>query len=100
MSSVTCEVNPGASTESVLVTTDSCENFEQMTSSLEEIKNTNSISTTEENIENCNNIDGLDDNSCGNMQMQDDDYVRSKEWIEKRKHIFVLSSAGKPIYSR
>lgn len=98
-----CEVTPGASAESALVKTDSCENFaEQMTSSLEEIKLSNSV-ITKENNENCNNIDldNYEDNGVsGNAVAQDDDYVRSQEWLDKKKHIFVLSSAGKPIYSR
>lgn len=28
-----------------------------------------------------------------------DDYLHDKEWLLKKKHIFILSSAGKPIYS-
>ncbi|XP_054277404.1 protein SAND [Macrosteles quadrilineatus] len=31
---------------------------------------------------------------------QEDDYTNSSEWKEKKKHIFILSSAGKPVYSR
>jgi hypothetical protein len=30
----------------------------------------------------------------------DDDFTNSLEWKEKKKHIFILSSAGKPVYSR
>lgn len=30
----------------------------------------------------------------------DEDYLRNADWIGKEKHVFVLSSAGKPIYSR
>lgn len=29
-----------------------------------------------------------------------DDYLQSPELINKEKHVFILSSAGKPIYSR
>lgn len=29
-----------------------------------------------------------------------DDYLQSPELVNKEKHVFVLSSAGKPIYSR
>lgn len=97
-----CEIEPGASAESVLVVSDSCDNIEQMSSSLEEIKNSNSVVTSDENIENCNNVDNFED-ACSNMNLnagQDDDYMRNKEWLAKKKHIFVLSSAGKPIYSR
>lgn len=28
-----------------------------------------------------------------------DDYLHDSEWLNKREHVFVLSSAGKPIYS-
>ncbi|KAI4466580.1 sand protein-related [Holotrichia oblita] len=97
-----CEIEPGASSESVLVVSESCDNIEQMSSSLEEIKNSNSVVSSDENIENCNNIDNFED-ACSNMNLnaaQDDDYMRNKEWLSKKKHIFVLSSAGKPIYSR
>ena len=44
--------------------------------------------------------------SCSNLdengdEMDDrDDYLRSPELINKEKHVFILSSAGKPIYSR
>ena len=30
----------------------------------------------------------------------DDETINSSEWKEKKKHIFILSSAGKPVYSR
>ncbi|KAK9732386.1 Third Longin domain of FUZ, MON1 and HPS1 [Popillia japonica] len=97
-----CDIEPGASSESVLVVSESCDNIEQMSSSLEEIKNSNSVVSSDETIENCNNIDNFED-ACSNMNLnaaQDDDYMRNKEWLSKKKHIFVLSSAGKPIYSR
>lgn len=29
-----------------------------------------------------------------------DDYLQSPELVNKEKHVFILSSAGKPIYSR
>lgn len=28
------------------------------------------------------------------------DYVHTEEWKKQKKHIFILSEAGKPIYSR
>ena len=28
------------------------------------------------------------------------DYVHTLEWKHKKKHVFILSDAGKPIYSR
>lgn len=101
MSSV--EVEPGAASESVLVTTDSCENIEQMSSSLEEIKSINNseINNDDSQIENCNN-DNYENivNKSESISNEDDDFVVGKEWISKKKHIFVLSMAGKPIYSR
>lgn len=30
----------------------------------------------------------------------DEDYLYNPEWINREKHIFILSEAGKPIYSR
>lgn len=34
-------------------------------------------------------------------EMEDkDDYLKSPELVNKEKHVFILSSAGKPIYSR
>ncbi|XP_017773543.1 PREDICTED: vacuolar fusion protein MON1 homolog A [Nicrophorus vespilloides] len=92
------EVNPGASVESVLVTTDSCENFEQMSSSLEEIKNY--VGKSPEVSDSSTSVDNLEESNSLNAVGSDDDYIRSKDWLEKKKHIFVLSSAGKPIYSR
>lgn len=29
-----------------------------------------------------------------------DDYLQSPELVNKEKHVFILSTAGKPIYSR
>lgn len=95
------------SQESALVATDSCENFQKMGCCLKEIK---SSATTpvqdEEGTEYCNNI--LDDltSSCSDVSLnraaQEDDALREEEWLgmSKSKQIFVLSSAGKPIYSR
>lgn len=93
-----CEVEPGAASESVFVTSescDSCDNYEQMSSSLEEIKNSiiynDEVDTNKETYEESNQINVIEDN---------DDYVINADWLSKEKHIFVLSSAGKPIYSR
>lgn len=30
----------------------------------------------------------------------DEEYLHSPEWIQKEKHIFILSESGKPIYTR
>lgn len=40
------------------------------------------------------------DEDVKNSSALEDDYVNSLEWKEKKKHIFILSSAGKPVYSR
>ncbi|KAB0803478.1 hypothetical protein PPYR_00448 [Photinus pyralis] len=98
------EIEPGAALESALVTTDSYENFEQMSSSLEEIKNSNFIpsTTTDEFLDNCNNLDNDIHLNCSitSTNSKDEEYLQDEEWLSKPKHVFVLSSAGKPIYSR
>lgn len=93
-----CEVEPGGASESIFVTTDptdTCDNYEQMSSSLEEIKNSiiynEEVETNKETYEESNQSDVVD---------QNDDHVINADWLSKHKHIFVLSSAGKPIYSR
>lgn len=96
--SSSCQVEPGASTETVFVTTDSCDNIEQMSSSLEEIKSSSSVFCPEDS-ENSNK-DNLDDSAQLDVVDHDEDYIRNKDWLSKHKHIFVLSSAGKPVYSR
>lgn len=99
----TCEINPGSAQESILVTTDSCENFEQMSSSLEEIKNASSINFKEEQAPlDSSNADNYEDvgGSTTPVNGNDEDIVNSKDWLDRKKHVFVLSSAGKPIYSR
>lgn len=30
----------------------------------------------------------------------DEEYLHSPEWIQKEKHVFILSESGKPIYTR
>ncbi|KAK4883781.1 hypothetical protein RN001_000052 [Aquatica leii] len=99
-----CEIEPGAAVESALVTTDSYENFQQMSSSLEEIKNSNyAAATPEEFLDNCNNLDNDIHLTCSpvtSSSSRDEDYLQDEEWLSKSKHVFVLSSAGKPIYSR
>lgn len=104
--STQCDEDVESAPESVLVTTDSCENFQKMSSSLEEIKSSNYVATTEEESldnDNCNNsVDDLTIN-CSSISVsssQDEEHMRDEEWLGKTKHVFVLSSAGKPIYSR
>lgn len=95
-----CEIDPGAAPESMLVTTESCENFEQMSSSLEEIKNSvnsNSETTTLDHSHGIDNDDEVTSNALvGSSQENEDD----NDWVGRKKHVFVLSFAGKPIYSR
>lgn len=99
--STNIEVEPGASSESVLVATESFDNFEQMSSSLDEIKSTNVISQSEESNENDNSQnEQVDENTSSLSKDEDEDQVINKEWTDRKKHIFVLSLAGKPIYSR
>lgn len=97
-----CEIEPGAAPESVLVTTDSCDNFEQMSSSLEEIKNSNAVITSA-TLDNSHGIDNDDEVTTSNSVVtvsQQDDEENNTDWIGRKKHVFVLSFAGKPIYSR
>lgn len=95
------EVEPGAAPESILVTTESFDNLEQMSSSLEEIKITNAINQNEESNDNDNeNTDEQFEESNSLQDDEEDDLEINKKWTDKRKHVFVLSLAGKPIYSR
>lgn len=95
-----CEIDPGAAPESVLVTTESCENFEQMSSSLEEIKNSNAVNSNAAlDSQTIDNDDEVTSNSVMSVSQQDDE-ENSKDWVGSKKHVFVLSFAGKPIYSR
>lgn len=98
-----CEIDPGAAPESMLVATDSCENFEHMSSSLEEIKSSTSTNCKDENpaLDN-NHVDNFDEvaSNTTSVNGNDEDIVNSNDWLSRKKHVFVLSSAGKPIYSR
>lgn len=93
------EIEPGAASESVLVATESFDNLEQMSSSLDEIKNTSAVSQSDELNDNTQN-DHTDDGLSSSSNEDSEDQVINKEWTDKKKHVFVLSSAGKPIYSR
>lgn len=110
-----CE--PGASSETMLITTDSFEKFEQeMSSSLDERQMRESTSTISEirddelsdppsELEEITtqikeqSISTSDDVSITNNS-NDEDYLHNSEWINQPKHIFVLSLSGKPIYTR
>ncbi|CAH1980891.1 unnamed protein product [Acanthoscelides obtectus] len=94
------EIDPGATHESGLVTTNSFDNLERMSSSLEEIKSTNAISHSEDSNDN-SNIEQLEESTnYVKDNVEEGEIEVSREWTSKSKHIFVLSQAGKPIYSR
>lgn len=98
--SSTVEVEPGATQESVLVAAEPFDNYEGMSSSLEEIKITGIISQSEESNDNENApLDQNEDDSI-NLREEYEDQMITKDWIDRDKHIFALSFAGKPIYSR
>lgn len=97
------DIDPGAATESILIATDSCENFEHMSSSLEEIKNSCTANFNEEhNLDSNHAVDNYDEvtSNTTSVSSNDEDIVNTKDWLERKKHVFVLSLAGKPIYSR
>lgn len=94
------EVEPGAARDSVLVASESFDNFEQMSSSLEEIKSGAAVSSGEDSNVNGSNDNHEEDLEKQEKQEEEEDVENSLDWTSKKKHIFVLSSAGKPIYSR
>lgn len=95
------EVEPGAARDSVLVTSGSFDNFEQMSSSLEEIKNGNPEAHEESNLNGANQEEQEESvNKEENGMDRVEDVETSLDWTSKKKHIFVLSTAGKPIFSR
>ncbi|KAK9873814.1 hypothetical protein WA026_002172 [Henosepilachna vigintioctopunctata] len=99
------DVEPGAAGESLLLTTDTNATFDNqyMSSSLEEIKNEIEPSETEDsNNESISNVTTYEENSSP-MSVDNEDHedrIQDKKWALMDKHIFVLSLAGKPIYSR
>lgn len=127
------EDTAGTSYESMLITTDSLEEFSQeLSASLEDEHAASLIHKTESNI---NKIQGKMDalavtvptTESGDSKISDavssssdfggsqdqlndresdeletnttGDYLHDQSWLNEREHIFVLSSAGKPIYS-
>ncbi|XP_071562761.1 vacuolar fusion protein MON1 homolog [Temnothorax nylanderi] len=116
---------PGASTETMLVTTDSFDEYEQeMSSSIDgdrqmKESTTSTISEIQEDVvqdvstiptsasppESEKNL-SLDDAEMDDVAHRlgqsniDGDPLRCKAWLAQKKHIFILSQAGKPIYSR
>ncbi|XP_045455061.1 protein SAND [Melitaea cinxia] len=123
---VATDLEPGACIESVLNPTDSFEEFaseisttleDRMTaltaksstiseiqneigeSSLRETKSSDNLQSKNEAMSaSASNSNLLEEN--GEETDEKDDYLQSPELVNKEKHVFILSSAGKPIYSR
>ncbi|XP_020293274.1 vacuolar fusion protein MON1 homolog A [Pseudomyrmex gracilis] len=117
-------IEPGASSETMLVTTDSFDDYEQeMSSSIDSDRQitkstTNTISKIQDDDE--HNIATLTATSpkeskkplslsdaemdsvthCLGQSNIDGDPLHCKKWLAQKKHVFILSQAGKPIYSR
>lgn len=111
----------GTARESMLITTDSFEEFSQeLSASLDDEKSPISVNKIKSNINeiqgNQNEIQSERKASSSNIStlsefgsqdlldkdaddMDVDDHLHDPEWLNKREHFFVLSSAGKPIYS-
>lgn len=107
--------------ESMLITTDSFEEFSQELSvSLDDEKSPISANKIKSNINeiqgnqneikselkaSSSNISTLSEFGSQDLLDRDaddtdvDDHLHDPEWLNKREHFFVLSSAGKPIYS-
>lgn len=114
----------GTAHESMLITTDSIEEFSQelsislvedspvavnkLKSNINEIQgNTDELepSTSSEAKASTSNINSSI-SEFGSQDLLDrdelastDDYLHDPEWLNQREHFFILSSAGKPIYS-
>lgn len=112
-----CE--PGASTESAIVVTDSFDEYAKELSYrdndlTENTSTINKIQSKCQDIENdatqinSNSVEiTIQNNEHKDLPVENDssvvisdDYLRNSEWLSKEKHIFILSSAGKPIYAR
>lgn len=122
------ELEPGACHDSILNPTDSFEEFaSEMSSSLRETCLTTKSSTISEiqseiletaedpklkaakSSDDLQTKDGSMSASASNSNLieengddtdDDKDYLQSPELVNKEKHVFILSTAGKPIYSR
>ncbi|XP_046750307.1 vacuolar fusion protein MON1 homolog A [Diprion similis] len=115
-------IEPGASAETMLVTTDSFEEYEQeMSSSIDDRQmkesTTSTISELQEDIRDAPPTPTAtsptepkpsppDDSELEDTTQQlslnslEIDPMRNTTWLAQKKHIFILSQAGKPIYSR
>lgn len=115
-----------ASRESMLITTDSFEEFSrEMSASLKEFEKNDQNASNIVDIQGENKGDeppgSIDaDGNSGLTQLSDsktsstlslvqnesncgssdcDDYLHDTDWLNKQEHVFILSMAGKPIYS-
>lgn len=103
----TFEEATGTAFESLLITTDSFEEFTQELSvSLENEsrpmhQQENVVTTPQQNVKIANTGDefGSQDLLYANEPPSADDYLHDSNWLNQREHIFILSTAGKPIYS-
>lgn len=96
--------------ESMLITTDSLEEFTQELSvSLEneskpiqeqqQHKSVIASSADEMKTSISSQFGSQDLLECDDLSSSSDDYLHDAEWLNQREHIFILSTAGKPIYS-
>uniref|UniRef100_V9ICE5 Vacuolar fusion protein MON1 homolog n=1 Tax=Apis cerana TaxID=7461 RepID=V9ICE5_APICE len=116
-------IEPGASAETMLVTTDSFEEYEQeMSNSIDDRQmkesTTSTISEIQEDVQDIpitptasnpqelQKTTSLDDSELEDVTHRlgqssiDSDPLRCRTWLAQKKHVFILSQAGKPIYSR
>lgn len=119
------EFEPACSRESMLITTDSFEEFSrEMSASLKEFEKNDASNIVDIQGENkadvpARNIEA--DGGSGMTQLSNsqasstlslvqsdsqnggssdcDDYLHDTDWLNKQEHVFILSMAGKPIYS-
>lgn len=121
------EFEPACSRESMLITTDSFEEFSrEMSASLKGLENNGQGASNIVDIQSENKTDvpssGSTDadsevtqlsnsktsstlslvpneSSNGGGSSDCDDYLHDADWLNKQEHVFILSMAGKPIYS-
>lgn len=84
--SMNVESEPGACRESSLITTDSFEEFNR------ELHHLDPSPTTEDG-------DKLISTTLQNTASAENNLLQHSAWTNRDKHIFILSTAGKPIYS-
>ncbi|CAG4968610.1 unnamed protein product [Parnassius apollo] len=120
---------PGACPESIINPTDSFEEFEtEMSSNPQErhstlttkcstiseiqseigesskdiktVKSSDDLKGKDEAMSSSASSSNLTDQNGEGVDSDKDEYLQSPELVNKEKHVFILSSAGKPIYSR